>query len=507
MGGKTEMKINRKKLKYGAAATVITIVVIVMVVLLNIIISALSDRYPMSFDITPGGDFEISEATKNYIASINEEVEICTTVDELFFQTTENKYYRQGYEVLKKYAQNSDMISLHFVDMTIDPTYVEKYQNYYSGGISSNSIILFNRSSNRIKVISVNDLYNTEINPYTLYSRIVSSKAEQVLTSALMYITDPDPKTAVYLNVPVSSQSAADASGENMVSILESNGFDVVIINPNEEAIPEDADMLIINAPLNDFSEELINSIYNFMENGGNYGKNMIYLADYYQNDTPNIDAFLAEWGVVIGDGLVSENNTQYIASMTSPFAILTHLEANDYTGGIPAETLEYPVVAFNARPIELLFEYSGNVSTLPLLTTSETGFSLPTEVLQDHNQNGADLHIEERKVPVIAITNKYTFIDNKQVLSNILVISSSNILNSGFTSIPAYNNGDYFISIVNKMSGKETGITIVAKDFTSETYETNVTQYNVIKTVFVFVLPGIVAVIGLIVWLRRRHR
>ena len=496
------MEINSKKLKYGAAATVITIVVVAMVILLNVIVAALSDRYPMSFDLTPGGDFEISDETKNYIASLNEDVEICTTVDELRFQTTESIYYRQAYEVLKKYSQNSDRISLNFVDMTVDPTYVEKYRQYYSGSISEYSIIIYNSTSNRIKVISVSDLFNTEINYYTMSQQIVSSKAEQVLTSAIMYITDPNPQTAVYLDVPTPSMN-----GSNIISMLEDNGFDVETIDPNTEAIPEEADMLIINAPLNDFSEELVNKIYNFMENDGKYGRNMIYLASYDQRATPNIDAFLAEWGVVVENGLVSDNNTQYIASATSPYAVITFIEPNDYTGGIPAEVIENPVAVFNCRPVTLLYEYSGNVTTTPLLTTSETGFAVTEAMRQEYQETGIEPQITEQEVPVMALTNKYTFIDNEMVLSNILVLGCDDILNAGLTSQTYYNNGDYFISAVNKISGKETGITIVAKDLTSETYETNATQYYTIRTVFVFVIPGLVVIAGVVVWLRRRHR
>ncbi len=496
------MKMNTKKLKYGAAATVITVVVIALVVLLNVIIYALSDRYNMSFDLTPGGDFEISDETKDYIASLNEDVEICTTVDELAFETSESIYYRQAYEVLKKYEYNSDRIDVNFVDMTVDPTYVEKYKQYYDGSISDYSIIVFNNNSHRIRVLSVNDLFNTEIDYYTMSQQIVSSKAEQTLTSALMYVTDPDPKKAVYLDVVTQSMN-----GENIMDMLASNGFETVTIDPNAEDIPEDADMLVINAPLNDFSEELIDKIYNFMENGGNYGKNMIYTASYSQNDTPNIDAFLEEWGIRVGDGLVGENNRQNIASETSAYAIMTYLEENDYTGGIPEEVISNPIAAYNSRPIEIMYDYSGNVTTDLLLATSETGFVMTNDMIEEYYSTGEEPPIEEKAVPIMAMTSKYTFIDTKQVLSNILVIGCDDILNSGLTSQTYYNNGDYFVSIVNKMSGKENGLNIVAKDLTSETYETSASQVTTLRIVFMFVLPLLVAAAGITVWLKRRHK
>ncbi|MDE5859744.1 MAG: GldG family protein [Oscillospiraceae bacterium] len=496
------MKINKKKLKYGTAAAVITIVVIALVILLNVIVAMLGDRVNMKFDLTPNGNFEISDKTKDYLASMNEDVEICTTVDEMLFQTTENIYYRQAYEVLKKYAQNSDRITVNFVDMTANPTFVEKYKQYYSGSISEYSVIIFNEQSNRIKVISVNDLFNTEINYYTMSQNIVSSKAEQVLTSSLMYVTDPDPKTAVYLNVV--SQST---SGENITDMLESNGFDVVQLDPLTEEIPMDADMIVINSPLNDFDQSLIDTLYEFMENNGSYGKNMIYLASAYQNATPNIDAFLAEWGIKIGNGIVGETNNQNLASATSAYAIRSYIGENDYTGGIPTDTFENPVVAYNSRPVETLFDTFGNVTAIGLLKTADTAFVMTNEMMTELSETGELPEFEEQSVGIIALSNKYAFIDGDQKLSNLIVFGTDYLLDRSFTSQTYYNNGDYFISIVNKISGKENGIYIVPKDLTSTTYETSDAQISSLRTVFMFIIPAVVAAIGIIVWLRRRHK
>lgn len=496
------MKINTKKLKYGTVATVITVIVIVMVVLLNVIVSSLGKRYNLKFDLTPNNNFEISQETKDYLAKLNENVEICTTVDELFFETNENIYYRQAYEVLKKYAQNSSKIEVNFVDMTVNPTYVEKYKQYYNGSINDYSIVIFNKDSNRIRVVSINDLFNTEIDYYYYTQSIVSSKAEQVLTSALMYVTDPDPKTAVYLNVI--SQSS---SGENIADILETNGFDIVYVDPLTEEIPMDADLMIINAPLNDFSEDLIQKLYDFMENNGNYGKNMIYLENVSQQETPNIDAFIKEWGISIGDGLIAENNAQNRVSASSPYNIRTYIESNDFSGGIPSETITNPVAVPNSRPLEVLFDHFGNIDTVSLLNTSETAFVMTNEMMEHIAETGEMPDITEQSVSVMALARKYAFVDNVQTYSNLLVLGSDYILDSSLTSMTYYNNGDYFISIVNNISGKENGIYIVAKDLSSPTYETNAAQANALRIMFMFILPALVAAAGIIVWLKRRHK
>ncbi|MCH5192466.1 MAG: GldG family protein [Oscillospiraceae bacterium] len=493
------MKINTKKLKYGTAAVVITVVVAALVVLLNIIVSSLSDRYNMSFDLTPGKNFEITEKTLDYLASLNEDVEICTTVDEHLFRTTENVYYRQAYEVLKKYEMNSDRIKVNFVDMTVDPTYVEKYKQYYSGSVSEMSIIIFNENSHRIRVISVNDLFNIETNYWS--QSIVSSKAEQVLTSAVMYVTDPDPKTAVYLNVISDS-----TNGSNIIKLLTDNGFDVTTIDPNTEELPMDTDLIIVNSPLNDFSESFVDKLYEFMENGGQYGKNMIYLASNTQHDTPNINAFIAEWGISIGNGYVCESNRQYLFQ-TIPYALVAFLQSNDYTGGIPADTFTNPVAVYGARPLELLFESHGNVVAADLLKTSETGFVYTSEMEKEIQETGDVADLNEGQITVMALSYKYTFIDNEQIRSNMLVFGSDDMLGQIYTEQPYFNNGDYFVSAINTIFGKETGVYIVAKDLSSTTFERSESAANAIRIAFIFVLPALVAAAGIIVWLRRRHK
>lgn len=495
------MKINKKKLKYGTAAVVITAVVIAMVVLLNVVLSVLSESINMNFDITPDSDFEISEETKDYLASLTENVEICTTVDELVFKTSENRYYRQAYEVLKKYEFNSDKITVNFVDMTTNPTYVEKYKKYYDGTINDSSIIIFNEDTKRIKVLSTSDLFNTEVNYYYFQEQIVSSKAEQTLTSAIMYITDPEPKTAVYLNVMTQS-----VAGENIQSMLNSNGFDLLTVDPLIEEIPADADLIVLNAPINDLSPDVINKLYNFMENGGNYGKNMIYLASMEQNETPNIDAFLAEWGIAVKSGVVSDNNEQNLDPNYYGYGFASFIEENDYTAGIAAENIEAPVVSYYARPIELLFDFSGNVSVISLLNTAETGIAITTEMQQEYADTGVMPVIEEHAIPMIALSNKYTFIENEQVLSNLVVFGSDQMLRSDITSATYYNNGDYFVSILNKISGKENGIYIVEKDLSGDTFPLTTSQFIVLAVVM-FVIPLAVLITGIVVWVRRRHK
>ena len=495
---KPKKKFNSKKLKYGTAATVLTVAVIAVVVLLNVIVSLVGDRVNLTIDLTSKKAFEISQESIDYINSLTEDIEIVTMVDEDMFRDTTSVYYKQAYEVIKKYEQESDRITVKFVDMTADPTYANKYSEIYKGTISDYSIVV--SCGNRIKVLNVNDLFNTELNYQTYSYQIVSSKAEQVLTSAIMYVSDPNPKKAVILEV-----ESAGIADEYIQALLEDDGFDVSSSNPQLEPIPSDADLIVVNAPLNDFSEEVVDQLYNYMENGGNYGKNLIYLASFSQKDTSNIDAFLAEWGIEVGKGVVGDTNTNNLATGTTFYAFKNYIPDTDYGQNVAQPDL--PVVVYNARPVNVLFENSANVTAQALLTTEDTAFVL-TDEMQELAQSGTEPEIVNGVYNTMALSNKYTFDDNNnQVLSNLLVIGASDMLDYGLTATTYYNNGDYFISIVNAMTGKNAGINIVAKDLTAATFDTDVAKTSAAAWVFLIIIPAAVFVTGIVIWAKRRHK
>ncbi|MDE7295086.1 MAG: GldG family protein [Oscillospiraceae bacterium] len=494
-------RYNRRKLKYGSIATAITVVVIAVVVMINVAVNIAGDRVNMSIDLTENGTFEISQESIDYLAKVNEPVSIVCMSDELTFQTSNYIYFKQAYEVLKKYTFYSDNITLEFVDMVKDPTYADRYSSSYKGNIDAYSIVV--ESSKRIKVLTIQDLYNTETridyNTFTTYDDIVSSKAEQELTSAIMYVTDPDPLQAV-----VFSSETSGSSYENVASLMISNGYDVSEINPLTEEIPEGTDIVVVNAPLNDYETDIVDKLYKFLDNNGNLGKNLIYIADYSQKETANIDAFLAEWGIKVEQGVVGDDDANNLQSQ-SFYIVRDYISENDFSVNVAQPAL--PVIDYQSRPITLLFETKDTRSTVALLQTKDTGFVM-TDSMQEEIRNGGSPEIAHGAQTTMAIGRKYIFDDNNaQVFSNVLVVGSSETLDEAFTGQTYYNNGDYFVSVLTAMTGKSSGIYIVAKDLSSPTFDIDMASISSYITVFMIVIPLAVLVIGGIVFFRRRTK
>ena len=54
---------------------------------------------------------------------------------------------------------------------------------------------------------------------------------------------------------------------------------------------------------------------------------------------------------------------------------------------------------------------------------------------------------------------------------------------------------------------GKDDGITIKSKTFSNVTFEMNAATANVLAVVLCIVIPVLVIVLGIVIWVRRRHR
>lgn len=496
-------RFNRRKLKYGSVAAAITVVVVAIVVLVNVIVNIASNKVNMSLDLTENGKFEISQQTIDYLSTMNQPVEIVCLSDEVTFQTEAYIYYKTAYEVLKKYSIYSDNITLTFVDMIENPTYAERYKESYKGEINEYSIVVENPANGRIKVFGIEDLYNTETqfdyNNFTYAKVPVSSKAEQEITSAIMYVTDPDPIKAV-----VFRSETGGTSYDNVYELLSSNGYEVSEIDPLSQPIPEDTDLVVINAPLNDYEPAVIDMLYAFLDNDGKLGRNLVYFASYSQKATGNINTFLEEWGIRVEEGIVADSDMNNLQSQNL-YVIRDYIAANDYSTNL-ANT-ELPVIDFQSKPLTLLFDNKDSRSTVALLQTKDTAFIMTDEV-QQRIQSGDTSNIDYGVQTTMALGRKYTFDEeNNMIFSNVLVVGSSETLDASFTSTTYFNNGDYFISIVNTMAGKNSGISIVAKDLASPTFDIDSGTQMICFVVFIIAVPVVVLIIGAVVFIRRRRK
>lgn len=476
-----------RKFKYGTMATVLTVVFLAALVLVNVVATLLLERYPLTIDLNSDKRFSLTQESIDYLGTLDQEVRVYVCADEDTFENA-NEYYKQAYEVIRNYTRYSSRISLTFVDLLSNPGFASGYPDYtlYTGDIIVETDL-------RNKRLTSSDLFNIEVSNYGYTQTVTSSKAEQAMTGAIMYVTDRDPVTVGVLN----TDGLTDVSG--YVSLLESNNYAIQEINLLTEEIPSDLEFVILGQPSADLTADQITKLETYLSNNEQYEKGLVFVASAQRTVGSRLAAFLEDWGLEVGTGFVLETDTSRMYG--DPRIMLGQLTGSDYLSGMNSQGSAIMVPL--SRPINLLFEADSNRTTETLLTTAATGVIMPEEGFSE-DVTYDSLPKAERNLVAISTRTLYDNLTPK--VSYVVVYGSEMMLQSSFLQEASMNNADFALTLTNSLAEKEEGLKIVPVDFTSTTITITQAQSNVFLVVLVIVIPLAILGTALVVYLRRRH-
>lgn len=538
---KEKKPFNKKKLKYGSVAVVITVVFIAVVVFVNLIAEILTDKKNLKLDLTAQKYYEVSQDTIDYIKDIKKDVVIDVMYQKENFE--KSSYMKMVLETLNKYQQNSDHIEVEFHDIVSEPDVINKYSDVYSGTIQQGSIVV--ACGDRVKVISsIDDLFTIDTSSYyqTGSSTITGYKGEQELTSAVMSVTDANPKKAAFItgyNGSSIYHSYNSNAVNSLYNLMNKNGYEISQIDIlNDDLSPDDYDIVVLPAPVNDLTTDCISKLDDFLYNGGKLDRNMIYIADIFQYKTPNIDDFLEIWGIEVGDSVVYESNADKNQKVTistgSAEAPIVSSVDDDFTSGLSNTKL--PIVAPVSRNINLLFDANVDRTTDSLLQTSDTAYLYPLnmksvdeakaeaaeqEQAASDAENSTEATEEETEATtkfdtetaekatqnVMALAKKTNTENNETHTNNLLVIGGMSLVDPNLTSSATYNNAEFVVNAINQICGKENGIIIAEKSLTQTTIDITAAQITTIRRIIEYVIPLIVIAAGVFVYVWRKNR
>ena len=482
-----------RRFKHGSLATVMTIGMVAVVVLVNIIFGMLADRFPMDVDLTSDKIFEVSDQTVNYLKDLKQKVTVTVLAKEDEFSGN-NTYYNQANEVIQKYAKYSSNITIEYLDLYSNPEIAQKYpkETLYTGYI----IVA---CGDRYQVLTAYDLFNTKTDSSSGSTYITSSRAEEAMTSAIMNVTNANPPTvAVLTGYGVSDVSA-------YTSTLETNGYVVNEVDLLTGEIGEDVDLVILAAPQTDLSDEVLKKLDTYLDNNGRFGKNLLYFASATQPQLPNLEEFLAEWGIVVNDGYVVETDSSKTYVMGPTYTIQQY-EDEAYTEKL--SSTDYPVLMVLAKTFSNAFGESGSASnriTSVLLKTYDSAALVPSSAASDDSWSLTDA--EKGSYTTAMVGSRLKYDGTTPLTSRVIAFGSVESVANAFLTYTAVNNGDYMVNVANTVCGKDDGISIVSKTVGAKNLGITEKQSTVIGGFFQFVIPILVLIVGAVIWLRRRNR
>ncbi len=518
-----------KQLKYGSMSMIILILVVAIVVVINIMVSVMDKRTPMKIDLTPDKRYDLSDETIDVLKGLDKDVEILITMPRTTF-TDMSAYYEyqfkrmfaqagktappiefpydmipvilDKYEMYSKQGSGKGTISVRYVDLNTDPDAISKYSKNYNGEISKGSMVF--SSGDNVRVLSEADIQNMLMpDQSTVKSGVYSLvfAGESTITSNIMNVIDSHIVNVAFVQTmngeSIYRNDYADSVSTLKNELLSKNGYVCTDVDiATDELDTEKYDMIVLPMPMNDFSEEIISKLGDFLYNDEKYGKNMLYIPDLAAINLTNIDEFLADWSIKVEPWVLADQKN---IIGNSPTNILLSIADKESVGALPNESL--PIVAPYTREVSVLTKNNQSVVKEVLKSSDESG---PYSIL-DEEAELPEAKLGARNVGVKSSKEHAVQLDVYR--SSIFVLGSSFFTSSEYIArTSTYNNANVLLNILNTMTGKENGAVIPEKALQSAVIAPTKEQDNGIKAIII-AIPALVAAVGLVVLIRRRNR
>lgn len=555
----TEKIKNTVALKRGIYSIILSVLFIVGVVLITALATALSARYPLELDLTANKEHTMSSDNVKYIRSVDKKVDIyvCLTEDEynctsdtgytLAYYAAKTdfvdasgvntSYYVQTVEMLKKYAQYNDNITVTFLDMS-QPSAKEvtdrftDYKTTYGDILVESTFAVGGENVTRRTAVLYKDVYTLKAGDastenyrqyaamgvnYALYGQgigymITENNVEQAISAAIYKVTSET--TPVFL-VP-STYCNVDSIKGALEGTLKSNNFDVVYKDGMlSTLLTSDSYDAYTGIILSDCTSDITGAdrtaIESFLDNGGNKGKSLLYFAGTGTYKLTNICALLGDWGIGFDSGILYETNkSMYIAN--DPTSFYYRSLETDYTK--TADSLSsICFTAENSVPMSQLYETSSTATyvrttKVAMRTAGGTVVVMPAGESKDTWTPESDT--DKDAYPTVIVSEDQATVGSDFVFSGVAAFASADFISSDWSQYTNVANLNATLDITNYLTGStDNPFNFVAKKLTNEDFKVNVTESKTlaIRIIFMAVVPIIIIGTGITVWIRRKTK
>lgn len=483
-----EEEIKSRKFKYGTLATLFTVIFIVAVVLINMLLGYMTDRFVWEFDMTKESLFEISEDTKEVIDDLPRDVLITVLSDETNYRDS-TELLSNIYEILQRYvALGGGKIQIRYINPNMNPKIFDQYNEL--GDLNNDYIIV--ESDLRKTYMAPTSLYNMQVDDETGATYYVGLRAEQTLTSALLFVTQESVNTACYVR-----GHGEQYSMNELDNLLTKMNYDTEVIILAQQDIPENCTLLIISSPDTDYSAEEIRKIDQFLLAGGDA---IVSITPETSTELTNLSALFEEWGVKYRDKVILDN---YQSLSGYPMYVVPSVAlVNNVTDDL--NTKNYFAIIPACMPIEMTYTETGSHYVRSLMASSSHSYAKDlNEVALGYDQAETD---EVGPFDMCVISEYIVSDKNLNYTRSDVLFCSAGMISDSVLEASNFLNAQFLEKIVDYISEYNDIVVIEDKDFESTTLNILTWQIRVVLWVVVIALPLAILAIGVIIWSKRRH-
>ena len=497
----------------GAAAVVLTVVLLIMV-------NWLGARHWARADWTSNRIYSLSEKTLNILEDLDQPVQA------IVFMVPGSPLFEQARELLTRYEAASNLITVELIDPDKQPLRTRQLADQF--GISVADTVVFT-AGDRSKYVTSSEMAEMD------YSRMQMGQApqmraftgEEAFTSAIVSIVSSSvPK--VYFTTghgelaPDSDVAAERGSMSSLAESLRRENLEVASFSLLSGAVPADASAVAVIGPQARFTEQELEQLRAYMDGGGRL---MVCLDPLIDRDgtmrTTGMEAFLAGYGIDVRNDLVVDPSQQLpFYDLSSVY--LTDVTSHPVTTGLEGLAVLLPI----ARSVAQLETEStdADVGALDLTTLVETSANGWGETSLDQLLAGEPIELDERDTtgpvgvalaaaapddgqedPAVAGPEH----DGAAASANSDGLRMVVVGDSDFIADDHVANAGNLTLAVNAflwLTEREAALGIPPRSMTASNLYLTSGQLAAVAWIVFIIMPGMVVVVGVLVWRRRRH-
>lgn len=497
---------DKRRRNIRVTAIAVTAVVAVAVVLLNIIVGVLADRFPLSIDLTEDEVYSLTDEGIKIAEQIDKDVTVTFFMQEEILKKPGSgddfidTVLRQMHALIYEYAARAaGKVTVHYVDLTENPNLAAEYKlSVASGGI------LF-QCDGKEKYFTIDDMVYQD--NYSMYGGSqMYSLVEKTYATGFLSVMGSEELQVGFLT----GNGEKEVAIAGMASIYQSNGYTVHKINFATAAeIPAGCKVLVVAGADKDFTDEQIERLSSWLRNDGKQERHLYVLCDPAAKEMPKFYEFLkVEYGIEVTDKVIYETDPNKLVSAQLPTFPLVGLQENELLPELKGSQV------LMGTSVALKTQYENNADNLlfntDMLVLDQSTAKLQAVKTDADGKPTTELITSEEPIVGLAMARKWKIINDAsgstEVGTYVMVSGGYYTVDSEIFS-PMFSNEALVIDTVNTMCDNEIKVTVSAFSISTDTLTYTVGETTVIGLgIFTLGIPAALLVIGLVVFIRRRH-
>jgi ABC-type uncharacterized transport system involved in gliding motility auxiliary subunit len=460
----------RRAGRYGSSAVIGTLVAIAILGMLGF----LATRYHKRIDLSEAKVHTLSDQSQKVLAGLQGDVEVTVLAPKVDQEPLR--------ELLDKYAYASPKFKLEYADPNVRPGLLEKF-----------SIAPDELGKGLVRVAIGGDAVK------------LTEPTEEKVTNALVKLTRQGSKLVYFLDghgekaIEGEAGAARDGYARAAESLRNENYTAKPLLLASAGKVPDDADAVILAGPRRALLPEETEALQKYLERGG------AVLVAIDPRVRIDLVATLSSWGAEVDDDVVIDRTLALFGRAMTPFA--DHYAEHEITRGLQDPSLFHEVRSVRAKP-----------GMTEIVSTGEASWGEKDLALLDSDgkvalDEGTDI---QGPVP-IGVAGRPSVTTPEQPAPKegeeappapkeprLVVFGDADFASNEF--IDAYSNRNLFVNSVNWLIGDVEAISIRPNQSRASRFQLSAEQFRTIRMLSLFVLPEVIAVLGVFTWWSRRN-